>query len=105
VTGAVKSVDEYIRSCDFLIVPNTLGGGAKIKILEGIMKGIPVLATKESTVGYSEDIFDEDFCVNHPQTFVQKIIQLNKDATKKVSFVNKARIIIADNQKLRGILG
>ncbi|WP_183193037.1 glycosyltransferase family 4 protein [Brevibacillus nitrificans] len=105
VTGAVKSVDEYIRSCDFLIVPNTLGGGAKIKILEGIMKGIPVLATKESTVGYSEDIFDEDFCVNHPQTFVQKIIQLNKDAAKKISFVNKARSIISDNQKLRGILG
>ncbi|QRG66227.1 glycosyltransferase family 4 protein [Brevibacillus choshinensis] len=104
VTGAVPSVDEYIRSCDFLIVPNTLGGGAKIKILEGIMKGIPVLATKESTVGYSVDIFDEDFCVNHPLTFVQKIIQLNKDAAKKVSFVSKARNILADNQKLKGIL-
>lgn len=105
VTGAVKSVDEYIRSCDFLIVPNTLGGGAKIKILEGIMKGIPVLATKESTVGYSEGIFDEDFCINHPHTFVQKIIQLNMDAAKKLSFVNKAREMLADNQKLLGILG
>jgi len=105
VTGAVKSVDDYIRSCDFLIVPNTLGGGAKIKILEGIMKGIPVLATRESTVGYSADIFDEDFCVNHPQTFVQKIIQLNTDAAKKMTFVKRAREIIADNQKLSGILG
>lgn len=105
VTGAVKSVDEYIRNCDFLIVPNKLGGGAKIKILEGIMKGIPVLATKESTVGYSGEIFDEDFCVNHPQTFVQKIIQLNMDAGKKLSFVNKAKEIMANNERLRGILG
>lgn len=104
ITGAVKSVDEYIRSCDFLIVPNTLGGGAKIKILEGIMKGIPVLATKESTVGYSEEIFDEDFCVNHPQTFVQKIMQLNMDAQKKISFVSKAREILADNRRVSEIL-
>ncbi|MFD2370810.1 glycosyltransferase family 4 protein [Brevibacillus sp. GCM10020057] len=105
VTGAVPSVDDYIRLCDFLIVPNTLGGGAKIKILEGIMKGIPVLATRESTVGYSAGIFDDDFCVNHPQTFVRNIIQLNKDAAKKIAFVKRAREIIADNQNLRDILG
>lgn len=105
VTGAVKSVDDYIRTCDFLIVPNRLGGGAKIKILEGIMKGIPVLATKESTVGYSEAIFDEDFCVNHPETFVQKILHLNTESTKKVSFVTKSRQIIQNNEEIRGILG
>jgi glycosyltransferase involved in cell wall biosynthesis len=73
LTGIVPSVDEYIKTCDFLIVPNFSGGGVKIKIYEGIMKGIPVLARPESLTGYSKQIFPEEYIPRDADSFVRII--------------------------------
>ncbi len=76
-TGSVRSVDEYIRKCDLLIVPNFSGGGIKIKIYEGIKKGIPVFARPESIVGYPEEIFPESFLASEASDFARKIVETN----------------------------
>lgn len=99
VTGKVKSTDEYIKNGDFLIVPNRVGSGVKIKILEAIKKGIPVISIKESTDGYDSNIFVGGFCVNNESDFINSIIQLNKDESKKVSFIDKANKIIENTNK------
>lgn len=104
VTGGVKSVDDYIALCDFLIVPNFLGGGAKIKILEGIMKGIPILATKESTIGYPQEVFPHDFCANQPDEFLHKIMELNGNFEKKRQFIEQGRKAIQNTWDIRGMV-
>lgn len=104
VTGAVPSVDDYIEMCDFLIVPNVLGGGAKIKILEGIMKGIPILTTKESLVGYPEEIFGTHFCVNNAADFVERILYLNQESKQKVNFVERGRQILKKESYIKASL-
>ena len=89
-TGKVASVDEYIKDSDFLIVPTFTGGGVKIKIMEGILKGIPVISRTENIVGY-EDIFTESFHAVNPQDFVNLIISGNNNPKVKTEFVEAAK--------------
>ncbi|QNL51583.1 glycosyltransferase [Olivibacter sp. SDN3] len=71
VTGEVADIDQYIQLSDLLVVPNTLGGGVKIKVMEGIQKSIPLLISRESTVGY-EGIVDF-FTVDQLSDFKKRI--------------------------------
>lgn len=44
-------LDELFITTQFFISPVVLGGGVKIKLIEAASYGIPILATRESTVG------------------------------------------------------
>ena len=94
VTGSVKSVDEYIKKSDLVIVPNKLGSGVKIKVLESIVKGIPVILFKESMVGYPNELFAGGFCVEDDNEFIKNIIELNSVPNRKVSFIKNARKVL-----------
>ena len=88
VTGTVPSVDEYLINADLLIVPNKLGGGAKIKIVEGVFKGIPCIVMQHSIAGYENVIPDNDFIVENGQEYIDRIIAINNDYQKKKLFVD-----------------
>jgi len=94
ITGAVPSVDEYIRKCDLVVVPNKLGSGVKIKIMESILKGIPVIVFKESSVGYPEELFKGGFCVQDDNEFARSILQINNDISKKIEFIRNAQNVL-----------
>lgn len=98
ITGRVPSVDEYIINSDFLIVPNKLGGGVKIKILEGILKGIPVLSVKESLAGYEDIITDDRFIIDDCSKFIDEIFELNKDYNLKNKYIEKLNDKIKKNK-------
>jgi polysaccharide biosynthesis protein PslH len=99
VTGWVHSVDEYIEKCDFLIVPIRLGSGIKIKILEGIKKGIPVLACDESIAGYDPRIFENGFRANHPDEFVESILTINQNPDLKKEHIANASTLLNEGLK------
>ena len=88
ITGNVESVDEYIEQCDLLIVPNHLGTGLKVKILEGMLKGIPVLTTVESVNGYSKELIPTEYIFNSAEDAFDKIIKVNESLIKKNNYVD-----------------
>jgi hypothetical protein len=104
LTGSVLSVDEYIKACDFLVVPNSIGGGVKIKIYEGIMKGIPVLVRLESMKGYSSKIFPEEYISNDAHSFIRIITEQNKNIQKKKDFLNDAQNLLRENEDIGMII-
>ena len=88
VTGEVPSVD-YIKNSDFVIIPNKLGSGVKIKVLESVLKGIPIIAFKESLVGYPIELFSDGLCVSSDFDFADSIIKLNKNPEIKRELIKK----------------
>ena len=44
-TGRVDDVRPYIHSADVFVVPLKIGGGTRLKILEALATGVPVVAT------------------------------------------------------------
>jgi glycosyltransferase involved in cell wall biosynthesis len=59
VLGAVRSVEEFYDSVDVVVVPIERGGGMKVKVVEAMTYGVPVLATEHALAGLPEAIADE----------------------------------------------
>jgi hypothetical protein len=69
IHGFVDDLESIYSACEYLVVPNIFGTGIKMKILDGLNRGLKVLAVRESAVGYDEKtenliVFDDvdDIC-------------------------------------------
>lgn len=69
IQGYVDDLDSIYTKCEFLVVPNIFGTGIKMKIYDGLNRGLKVLAVRESAAGYDENtenlhVFDniQDIC-------------------------------------------
>jgi hypothetical protein len=51
ILGPVSSVDRFYCNVDAVVAPMELGGGMKVKVVEAMMHGVPVIATDHSTEG------------------------------------------------------
>lgn len=56
ILGRVESLSDYYEECDLVVEPIFEGGGMKVKTAEALGYGKIILATKESLVGYMENI-------------------------------------------------
>ena len=87
VTGKVKSVDKYIKDCDLLVIPNRLGSGIKIKFLESISKGLPIVSYPENVVGYKSKLLKFPFVVKNEKEFINSIVKLISNYELKKQFI------------------
>lgn len=56
-TGYVESTAPYIMSADVCVAPVKRGGGVKLKVLEYMMSGKPIIATKKAVEGIDEIVY------------------------------------------------
>jgi len=50
-TGYVKKSSDFFKQIDLLVVPLDIGSGTRIKVLESLARGIPVLGTEKAVEG------------------------------------------------------
>jgi glycosyltransferase involved in cell wall biosynthesis len=55
-TGVVDHIERYVNAADVVIVPLAKGGGTRIKILEAIACGKPVVSTSKGAEGLINDL-------------------------------------------------
>lgn len=61
--GRVPSASDFLRELGVLLYPLTAGGGVKVKVLEALALGIPVVSTREGAEGLVEQrgvVVEED---------------------------------------------
>jgi glycosyltransferase involved in cell wall biosynthesis len=51
VTGRVDDVRPYVRGADVMVVPLRIGGGTRLKILESLSMGVPIVSTSVGAEG------------------------------------------------------
>ena len=56
-TGYVESTIPYIMSADICVAPVKRGGGVKLKMLEYMMSGKPIIATKKAVEGIDDVVY------------------------------------------------
>lgn len=49
-----KNIDMIVHDCDIFLCPTRLGGGIKLRIMDGFRNGLPVLTHAVSARGYNE---------------------------------------------------
>lgn len=79
VTGFVDSIDEYFMNCMCMVAPLVFGAGIKIKILEGMSSGIPILTNDIGIEGIPA-IHNKDYfhCVS-PNDYLETILDLTNE--------------------------
>lgn len=81
-----KSMDSVLQNVDYYICPISLGGGMKLRVMDGLKMGIPVIAHSVSVRGYER--FVEENCLfeyNDKESFRKVLLDM-----KNVSFNKRA---------------
>lgn len=56
IIASPENILEVVEQCDIFLCPTRLGGGMKLRVMDGFRCGLPVIAHKISARGYSEFI-------------------------------------------------
>ena len=89
VTGMVESVLEYYRNANVVVVPLRSGGGTRLKILEAMAVGVPVVSTSVGAEGLNLVNKKEILIADTPSDFADCVTQmLNSDKMRKQISLN-----------------
>jgi glycosyltransferase involved in cell wall biosynthesis len=79
LTGHVKDIKSLIASCDVSIVPIWNGGGTRLKILEAMALGTPVVSTSKGAEGLLAVEGKQILIADEPGIFASDVIRLLTD--------------------------
>lgn len=75
-TGKVESVEPYYEKASLAIVPLLTGSGTRLKVLEAMGMGVPVLSTTLGAEGIDYTDNKNIFIVDEPDLFSEKITDI-----------------------------
>ncbi len=94
VTGYVPDIAPYYQQAQISIVPLRAGGGTRLKILEAMMLGRPVVSTSLGCEGLHVVDRKHLHIADTAQDFAQCIIQLLSDQAECETLINNARQLV-----------
>jgi len=97
ITGFVEDTPSIYDSCDLMINPVRFGAGLKIKNIEAMAYGLPLVTTTHGARGLEKAI-DHALCIaDDPAVWVSVLSDLIEDATARIAFSHNATRFIAEN--------
>jgi len=91
VTGQVEDIVPYYKRCTACIVPLRAGGGTRLKILEAMALGRPVISTTIGREGLDLIDREEILIADTPQHFTEATLQILSDLPLRKHITTKAR--------------
>lgn len=92
--GRVESSNEFMRSLDLLIVPLFSGGGTRVKILEAMSIGLPVLSTSLGAEGIDVTTDSNILIGDSESEWIEIITEYAKDLEGLIRIGNNAKDLI-----------
>lgn len=83
VTGAIEHLPPYLMAADVGVVPLTAGGGTRLKVLEYMAAGLPVVSTTLGVEGYPFAADGELIIADDWDTFAARLAELASDAGRR----------------------
>ncbi len=79
VTGYVDDPTPYLESSALMVVPLRAGGGMRVKILEALARGIPVVSTTIGAEGIDVTHGEHVLIADEPADFAAAVVRLLRD--------------------------
>jgi glycosyltransferase involved in cell wall biosynthesis len=89
--GQVENVDEVLGCMDVAIVPLLWGAGIKLKTLDYLANGLPVVSTKEGVAGFNLNPGEEYFEASSPEEFAEAIGSLIRSRQLRSALAEKGQ--------------
>lgn len=86
----VPSVEPFYRACDLVVSPINIGGGTRIKILEAMAYGRPVVSTTIGAEGLDLETGRHALIANEVLDFADAVVRLIRDIKLRRSLADAA---------------
>ena len=96
VTGSVEDVRPFYHEAIAAVVPLRVGGGSRLKILEAMAAGAPVVSTTIGAEGLKVGDGENILLADNDQDLVDKIVIVIDDENLRTRIVAAARALIAE---------
>lgn len=103
-TGYVDDIRPYLNECTLLIVPLRIGGGTRLKILEAMSLGIPVVSTSIGCEGIDAEKDKDIIIADSAQDFAESIKAVLKDESLRFSLSRNGRRLIKQKYNWENIV-
>jgi hypothetical protein len=92
VTGSVPDVRPYLMRSSVMVVPLRLGGGTRLKILEAMASGLPVVSTTVGAQGLNVTHGENILLADEPEAFAACTVELltNVDLYRRLATQGRA---------------
>jgi len=105
VTGYVDDVRSYIAGACVYVVPLRIGGGTRLKVLEAMAMGKPIVSTSLGCEGFEGLETGQELSLADTQDdFAQRVIELLGDASRREKLGQAARRFVEQRYDWRLIV-
>lgn len=94
IIGEVKDISEYYQRAKVFVSPYRFGAGTKLKVLEAMASGIPVVSTSIGCRGIEVKNGENIFIENDELDFANKIIYILKNYKDMEGVIKKGKDLI-----------
>ncbi len=101
VTGYVDDPLPYLRDASMMVVPLRAGGGMRVKILNALSQGIPMVSTTVGCEGIAVADGEDILVADDPAAFAEKTIRLLTDADLNQRITTNGRRTAVDTYDYR----
>lgn len=97
VTGTVDDVRPFYKDAFAAVVPLRIGGGSRLKILEAMAAGVPVISTRLGAEGIEITEQENILLAETPAEFSQTVAEIYKDKELNKKLAASARTFVQKN--------
>jgi glycosyltransferase involved in cell wall biosynthesis len=104
LAGYVNDIKSLVASCDVSIAPIWSGGGTRLKILEAMAVGTPVVATTKGAEGLAAENETHMLLADDPRTFAEQVIRLLLSRELRQHISSNALTLVKDRYDWQNIM-
>ncbi len=104
VLGMVDDVGPHLDRASVIVVPLRIGGGTRLKIVEALSKGKPVISTRLGAEGIDVVHQEHLLLADEPEEFAAQVERLLKDPELAARLGNSGRQLMEDRYSWRSIV-
>jgi len=93
-TGRVPDVTHIVANSSVSVVPVRIGGGTRLKILEAMAVGTPVVATPKGAEGLVVSHGDDILLADSPEAFAKEVLSVMDDFILRARLAANARRLV-----------
>ncbi len=103
LTGYLDDVRPAVASAQVSVAPLRIGAGTRLKILEAMALGTPVVSTAKAAEGLEVDNGRHLFIEDTPEGFSRAVVALLRNSEQRESLIRQARQLVEDKYDWRAI--
>jgi len=104
ITGAVADVRPYIAGASVYVAPLRMGGGTRLKVLEAMAMGVPIVSTSMGVDGFEVQNGREVVIADEPDRFAAEVVKLAGDSRQRQALHDHGRRFVEASYDWRVIV-